>query len=117
MRGQDAGVLLNARGNVLRQIWCGVGSRFDKHCQCLVVVARGHESDRDRASGANTRQAFQSRLEFLGGVVGAAHDDDVLLPSAYIELAIVYEPAVTGVQPAVLQRPIGEVGAARNSRP
>ncbi len=91
----------------------GVASEvvFDKHCQSLVVVARGHESDRDRASGANARQTFQSRLEFLGGVVGAAHDDDVLLPSAYIELAIVDEPAVTGVQPAVLQHLIGEVGA------
>jgi hypothetical protein len=48
-------------------------------------------------------------LELLGRVVCAAHDDDVFVASAHKELAVVDEPQVARVQPAVVDRLIGQV--------
>ena len=109
----DPGAFLDSRSHLVCQARWSVSSGLDQHCQRLVILAGRDESDGDSASDTNAGQRLQRGLELLGRVVGAAHNDDVLVASGHKELAVLNEPQVAGVQPAVVDRLIGQVGPAK----
>src|SRR5262245_13218156 len=99
MRGTYAGALLDALGYLLREGRRSLGRRLDEHCQRLVILSLGDIPDGNCAPGADPRQVFQCGLEVVWCVVGASHNDDLLVPTAEEELILVFEAEIACVQP------------------
>ena len=86
---------------------------LDEEHQGFAGFALGAPADGSAAATTDVLDVVGGLLDGVGGVVAAVQDQHVLLASGDVQLALVEEAQIAGVQPAVDQGLCGEFRLAQ----